>query len=107
MSNSASPNLLESLSITLSDLVARTAPTLVSVHSHRARSSGFAWRPNLVVTAEEALAEDAEVTVILPGPVSLASPIITVTLFFFSRCPTPPESCLDTPRERLTTASRS
>jgi S1-C subfamily serine protease len=76
MSNSASPNLLESLSITLSDLVARAAPTLVSVHSHRARSSGFAWRPNLVVTAEEALAEDAEVTVVLPGGETAAAHLV-------------------------------
>src|SRR3954447_11152455 len=67
MSNSASPTLLEGLSRALSELVAKTAPAVVSVHSQRARSSGFAWRPNLVVTAEEALAEDEEVTVILPG----------------------------------------
>jgi S1-C subfamily serine protease len=67
MSNSASPTLLEGLSGALSELVAKTAPAVVSVHSQSARSSGFAWRPNLVVTAEEALAEDEEVTVILPG----------------------------------------
>ena len=67
MSNSAPANLLEGFSSALSDLVARTAPTLVSVHSHRARSSGFVWRPNLVVTAEEALAEEGEVMVVLPG----------------------------------------
>ena len=67
MSNSAPANLLEGFSSALSDLVARTAPTLVSVHSQRARSSGFVWRPNLVVTAEEALAEEGEVMVVLPG----------------------------------------
>src|SRR4051794_36986173 len=76
MSNSASPNLLESFSITLSDLVARTAPAIVSVHSQRARSSGFAWRPNLVVTAEEALAEDGEVTVVLPGGETAAAHLV-------------------------------
>ena len=76
MSNSTSPNLLESLSSALSDLVARTAPTLVSVHSQRARSSGFVWRPNLVVTAEEALAEDGEVTVVLPGGDTAAAHLV-------------------------------
>ena len=46
-------------------------------------------------------------TAILPFAGRLAAPITTSTLFFFSRCPTPPASCLATPRERLTTASRS
>src|SRR3954454_2758070 len=76
MSNSASPSLLEGLSRALSDLVAKTAPAVVSVHSQRARSSGFAWRPNLVVTAEEALAEDEEVTVIFPGGDTAAAQLV-------------------------------
>jgi S1-C subfamily serine protease len=76
MSNSAPPNLLEALSSALSDLVARTAPTIVSVHSQRVRSSGFAWRPNLVVTAEEALAEGGEVTVVLPGGDTAAAHLV-------------------------------
>ena len=76
MSNSTSPNLLESLSSALSDLVTRTAPALVSVHSQHARSSGFVWRPNLVVTAEEALAEDGEVTVVLPGGDTAAAHLV-------------------------------
>ena len=46
-------------------------------------------------------------TVILPLPASFASPITTAILFFFIRKPTPPESCLATARERLTTASMS
>ncbi len=50
-------------SAALADIVAVTAPSLVAVHSNRYRSSGFAWRPDLVVTADEALAEDGEVVV--------------------------------------------
>src|SRR3954470_22436379 len=76
VSNSASLNLLESLSSSLSDLVARTAPAIVSVHSQRSQSSGFVWRPNLVVTAEEALAEDGEVTVVLPGGETAAAHLV-------------------------------
>jgi S1-C subfamily serine protease len=38
----------------------------VAVASHRSRSSGFAWREDLVVTADEALADEGEVTVTLP-----------------------------------------
>jgi S1-C subfamily serine protease len=58
---------LSSLSGALSDLVSRAASRVVSVHSHRSRASGFIWRPGLVVTANEALAEDGEMAVILPG----------------------------------------
>ena len=49
----------------------------------------------------------AVATLTLPGAVSLAVPMTTSTLFFFMRCPMPPESCLATPRERLMTASKS
>ena len=48
-------------------LVAEAAPSVVRVLSGRHRSSGLIWRPGLVVTAEEALAEDAEIQVALPG----------------------------------------
>ena len=44
-------------------------------------------------------------TASLPLPASRASPSMTVTLFFFRRCPTPRESCCATCRERLTTAA--
>jgi S1-C subfamily serine protease len=63
MSDAANPLL--TLSDSLAALVARTAPGVVGVRSHRARSSGFVWRPNLIVTAEEALAEEGEVEVVL------------------------------------------
>ena len=56
-----------SLSATLADVVAAAAPSVVAIHSHRALSSGFAWRPDLVVTADEALADDGEIAVTMPG----------------------------------------
>jgi hypothetical protein len=46
-------------------------------------------------------------TLTLPFAGIVASPMTTVTLFFFRRCPTPELSCFATPRERFTTASRS
>jgi S1-C subfamily serine protease len=46
-------------------LVAKATPALVSVHSHRARASGFVWKPGLVVTADEALAEEGDVSIVL------------------------------------------
>jgi S1-C subfamily serine protease len=48
---------------------------VVSVHSHRSRSSGFVWRPGLIVTADEALAEEGEVTVGLPGSDSVSATV--------------------------------
>ncbi|HZF76674.1 MAG TPA: S1C family serine protease [Acetobacteraceae bacterium] len=58
---------LSALSDDIAGLVTAAAPGLVAVRSHRLRSSGFLWRPDLVVTADEALAEGGEVTVVLPG----------------------------------------
>jgi S1-C subfamily serine protease len=54
---------LSSLSSALTDVVARIAPAIVSVHSHRSRSTGFVWRSGLVVTADEALADEGEVEI--------------------------------------------
>ncbi|MDA9545896.1 MULTISPECIES: S1C family serine protease [unclassified Bradyrhizobium] len=54
---------LSSLSSALADIVARTAPSVVSVHSHRARATGFAWKSGLIITADEALADEGEVEI--------------------------------------------
>lgn len=59
------PTTLASLSSALSETVARTAPAIVSVHSHRLRASGFVWKAGLVVTADEALADDGEIEIAL------------------------------------------
>jgi S1-C subfamily serine protease len=65
MSKAESTAALETFSTAISDLVARAAPNLVAIHSHRARSSGFIWRSGLIVTADEALADEGEITVTL------------------------------------------
>lgn len=57
------PTPLSSLSSALADIVARTAPSVVSVHSHRSRATGFAWKPGLIVTADEALADEGAVEI--------------------------------------------
>jgi S1-C subfamily serine protease len=57
------PNAFAHLSSAVADIVARTSPTVVSVHSHRARASGFIWKAGLVVTADEALADEGEVVI--------------------------------------------
>ncbi|MCP3386085.1 S1C family serine protease [Bradyrhizobium sp. CCGUVB4N] len=65
---------LTSLSSALADVVARIAPSVVSVHSHRSRSTGFVWKPGLIVTADEALADEGEVQIVLAdGSTALAT----------------------------------
>ncbi|WJR79976.1 S1C family serine protease [Bradyrhizobium sp. NP1] len=57
---------LASLSSAITNVVARAAPAIVSVHSHRLRATGFVWKKGLVITAEEALADEGEVSIRLP-----------------------------------------
>jgi S1-C subfamily serine protease len=63
MRKSTSFTPMEDLSAALVSLVASTAPSLVSVSFNRSQSSGFVWRPGLIVTADEALSEDGEFTI--------------------------------------------
>lgn len=58
---------IRDISTAFEGMVAATAPSLVSVISHRMQASGFAWRAGLVVTSDEGLAEEGEVRVVLPG----------------------------------------
>jgi S1-C subfamily serine protease len=57
-------------------LVAIAAPSIVAVKSAHSRSSGFFWRPGLIVTAEEALSEEGDFTVTLPSGESLAARLV-------------------------------
>lgn len=66
---------LSSLSSALADVVARTAPSIVSVRSHRFRSTGFVWKTGLIVTADEALADEGEVEIGLPDGGTAAATI--------------------------------
>ncbi|WP_065754973.1 S1C family serine protease [Bradyrhizobium paxllaeri] len=58
--------ILPSLSSALADMVARTKSAIVSVHSHRSRASGFIWKPGLIVTADEPLADEGDVAIRFP-----------------------------------------
>ena len=55
--------ILSSFSTALEGVVARARPSIVSVHSRRSRASGFIWKAGLVVTADEALADEGEVAI--------------------------------------------
>jgi S1-C subfamily serine protease len=67
MTESAPFTQLQALSTSLASLVASAAPSVTAVQSKSSRSSGFIWRPGLIVTADEALSEDGEFDVTLPG----------------------------------------
>jgi S1-C subfamily serine protease len=65
---------LEQLSNGLADLVDRVAPSVVAVHGRgRWSSSGFVWRSGLIVTAEEALEADEDITITRPDGSQIAA----------------------------------
>ena len=67
MTESTSFTQLQDLSASLVRLVETAAAGIVSIQSDHARSSGFVWRPGLIVTADEVLAEEGDYTVTLAG----------------------------------------
>src|ERR1700686_1522483 len=76
MSNPTSASSLQHLSHALTDIVVRAAPSVVAVHSPRSRSSGFVWRPGLIVTADEALDDEGDIKVALPGGEMAAATLV-------------------------------
>jgi S1-C subfamily serine protease len=67
---------IQDLSAAFARLVGIAAPSVVAVKSAHSRSSGFFWRPGLIVTAEEALSEEGDATVTLPSGESLAARLV-------------------------------
>ena len=67
--------ILPALSAALAEIVARTKSAIVSVHSHRSRASGFFWKAGLIVTADEALADEGDVSVRLADGTTLPARI--------------------------------
>jgi S1-C subfamily serine protease len=76
MTATANPAPLEALSASLAGLVTAAAPSLVSVRSHRSLSTGFVWKPGLVVTADEGLADEGEIAVRRAGGESLSASVV-------------------------------
>jgi S1-C subfamily serine protease len=70
----ASPFSLAAFSDQLAGLVEHAARSVVAVHGGgRWPTSGIHWRPGVVVTAEEALERDEDITVTLPDGRSVAA----------------------------------
>lgn len=70
------PSPLAAFSNALADLTAATGASVVGVEGHRTRASGFAWRAGLVLSAEEALAEEEEFEIVLPGMTRRAARLV-------------------------------
>ena len=67
---------LAELSKAFAGLVAAAAPSVVSVRSGRSRAAGFAWRPRLIVTADELIDDDADLHITLPGGEEIAGTLV-------------------------------
>ena len=76
MSNAAPVSSLQQFSDALADIVADAAKSVVAVRSARSRSSGFVWRPGLIVTADEALADEGEIAVMSPSGETVAATLV-------------------------------
>jgi S1-C subfamily serine protease len=76
MSDQPASSVLLALSTGLAALVRDVAPSLVSVQSARSRLSGFAWRPGLIVAAENALPDDDEHSIVAHNGVSTPARVV-------------------------------
>jgi S1-C subfamily serine protease len=76
MTENPSFSQVQDLSAAFARLVAIATPGIVAVQSDHSRSSGFFWRPGLVVTADEALSEEGDLSVTLPGGDSIAAQLV-------------------------------
>jgi S1-C subfamily serine protease len=76
MTESAPFTQVQDLSAAFTRLVGIAAPGIVAVQSDHSRSSGFLWRPGLIVTADEALSEEGGFAVTLPGGDSIAARLV-------------------------------
>ena len=85
----------QQLSDALAGIVDRASSSVVAVHSARSRSSGFVWRQGLIVTADEALDDEGDIAVVLPGGETVAAnlvgrdPTTDVALLLVDRTNTP------------------
>ena len=76
MTQSAQFSQLQDLSAAFVRLVGSAAPSIVAIKSAHSRSSGFFWRPRLIITAEEALSEEGDFIVTVPSGESLAARLV-------------------------------
>jgi len=67
MDNASSALSLHAFSKDIADLVRAAGRSIVGIRSHRSQGSGFAWRPGLIVTADENITDEDRIDVVLPA----------------------------------------
>jgi len=104
MSDQPASSVLLALSTGFASLIRDIAPSLVSIQSVHARSTGFSWRPGLIVGAENALPEDGKHSIVahdgasVPAQVVGRDPSTDVALLKIERTDLPkPPSAAATP----------
>ncbi len=76
MTDPSASSVLLALSTEFASRIRDVAPSLVSIQSGRARSTGFSWRPGLIVAAENALADDGEPSIVAHDGASSPAQIV-------------------------------
>src|SRR6202041_1322177 len=76
MSDQPASSALLALSTELATLVRDGAPSLVTIQFARADSTGFSWRPGLIVAAENALPDDGELSIVAHDGASSPAQIV-------------------------------
>jgi S1-C subfamily serine protease len=76
MSDQPASSVLLALSTGFASLIGDVAPSLVSIQSARAGSTGFSWRPGLIVAAENALPDDGELSIVAHDGASSPAQIV-------------------------------
>lgn len=69
-------NPLSELSTTIAGIVATAAPSLVSLKSGRSRSTGFVFRPHLIVAPDELIDDDGDLKLTLAGGEEIAGTLV-------------------------------
>jgi S1-C subfamily serine protease len=76
MSDQPASSVLLALSTGFASLIGDVAPSLISIQSARAGSTGFSWRPGLIVAAENALPDDGELSIVAHDGASSPAQIV-------------------------------
>ncbi len=76
MPGKSASSLLFALSTELAGFIRDVAPSLVFIQSGRAQSSGFVWRPGLIVAAEDALADEGDFSIVAHDGVSSTARVV-------------------------------
>jgi len=76
MPDQPASSVLRALSTGFASLIRDIAPSLVSIQSLHARSTGFSWRPGLIVGAENALPEDGKHSIVTHDGASIPAQIV-------------------------------